>query len=484
MEFNSKGLLEPQIEHAKTLIDAQNRLGRSWDGSHTGTGKTPTACSLVRHFKKKFVILCPRNAIPTWEHWVKEFKLKPEAILGYEKLVRGKTKWLKYATTVKDKAEVRSALGMGEKDELDFFLRTKLKFPKDWLVVCDESHRGKGVTSLTAGIFIALKRQGYHCHLMSATQAMTPLDMRAFGYLMDLHNVSMKDFKRFCVDAGAEWVGKWGAQFFDSENPESVAKLQKIHHYLFDNIRVGHRLTRQDFGDIFPASQIVAEAYDMGAASDKIQGVYDDMELELMKLEEKTASYRNHIFAILTAARRKAEILKVPTMVEMAIDLYEEGKSIVIAVNYQDTIDALYARLEKEVGSHLIAQIHGGIQGKARESEIKLFNSDKKRLNLVNIVAGGESISLHDLIGNYPRASLFNPSYRAIAVLQFLGRIDRAYAKTPVYQRGIFAARTIEEEVARNFNRKKDHIDILNDGDMVPKRIFELTHGIAYGEGV
>jgi hypothetical protein len=483
MSFNSKGLLKPQIEHAEFLADAQKRLGKSWDGSHTGTGKTPTACSIIRDSGKPFVVLCPRNAIPTWKHWLKEFGLEAKAILGYEKLVRGSTPWLKYARLKKDKEAIRQILGVQE-NEMDAYLETVLKFPKDWLVVCDESHRGKGVTSLTAGIFIALKRQGYNCHLMSATQAMTPMDMRAFGYLMDLHNVSMKDFKRFCVDAGAEWVGKWGAQFFDSTNPESVAKLKKVHNYLFNEIRVGHRLTRQDFGDIFPASQIIAEPLDMGSASDKIQGVYDNMEVELAKLEERSANYKEHIFAILMKARMETEILKVPTIVEKAVELYEEGMSPVIFVNFQDSIDAIVSRLVKATHKDLIAQIHGGIQGRNREQQIADYNSDRKRFMVANMLAGGEFISLHDLIGNFPRASIFNPSYRAIAVLQALGRIDRANAKTPVLQLGMFAARTIEEEVAQNFNRKKDHIDILNDGDLVPKRIFEVTHRTAMGMNV
>ena len=480
MTFDSTGLLAPQIPHTKFLLDAQERLNKSWDGTITGGGKTYTACAMMKNMGRKFVILCPKLAKPTWEKTLAKFGLKAEVIINYDKLVRGNTPWATFVKTKKNKEEIRAALDWPVNDELPFWLRIKLKFPADWVIICDESHRGKGVESLTAGIFVALKRQNYACHLMSATQAMTPLDMRAFGYLMGLHGLTMKKFRVWARDtAGAQDVGKWNAQYFDSANPASVAKLKTVHNYLFHEMKVASRLVREDFGNIFPDNQIVAEAYDMGAASDKIQGVYDEMEFELQRLEDRTANYREHVFAILTKARRHAELLKVPTMVDMGLDLYAEGKSVVFFVNYVDTIVALNERLAKETHQDLIALIHGAQSYKARCQDIELFNADKKRFTVANMLAGGESISLHDLNGKYPRASIFNPSYRAISVLQALGRIDRAYAMTPVYQRGLLAARTIEEEVAANFTRKHDHLSLINDGDLVPKRVWALTKGLA-----
>ena len=100
--------------------------------------------------------------------------------------------------------------------------------------------------------------------------------------------------------------------------------------------------------------------------------------------------------------------------------------------------------------------------------DIALFQSDKKRITVANLAAGGESIDLHDITGKHPRASLINPSYRAIAVLQSIGRHDRAYAKSDCLTNLVLADGTVECSVAHNFNDKKGFIDTLNDGDLVP----------------
>lgn len=480
MSFNTAGLLEPQKAHAEFLANSIETNGISWDGSSTGTGKTFSALAIIRHLGKKFIVICPKLAIPQWNKELKNWGLKPEFITNFEKLARGNTPHYKHVSPKK----YRKLHGIEGTPEVPLFMSTVFKMPKDWLVVIDESHKMKGVDSLNAGMLFNLKRQGYMIHLMSATQATSPCDMRAFGYAMNLHDGEMKKFKEFCIESGAEWVGKWGAQYFDSKNPESMAKLHKVHEYLYDFKKVGSRLTRADMGDIFPRTQVVSEAYDMGVASDKIQSVYDEMEAELMMLEERCETYKKHILAIITKARRLTELLKVPTIVNMVADYNAEGRSAVIFVNYSDTIAAIVERLGKEFNPELIGQIHGGQTFNQRQRDIEDFQSDKKVFMVANLAAGGQCINLHDILGGRPRSSIINPSYSAIAVLQSAGRIDRAYAQSDVYQRFLLAARTIEENVATRLNDRNGFINALNDGtltdnDLIPSdRLFKFVHGM------
>lgn len=460
-------LLAPQIPHAEGIRQSLNVEQIVWDGSPTGTGKTYSTCAVLKDMGKKFVIICPKLAIPQWQKVLDLFGIKAEFILNYEKLCRGNTKYLKYRKAKKD---------------VPWFMRiywTK-KVAADTVFILDESHKCKGVESLQAGLMFAVKRQGFKAIYLSATQATTPMDMRAFGESMGLHNGEMRPFKEFCTEAGAEWKGKWGAQYFDSENPESVAKLAVVHNTLFHQKKVGFRMNRADFGEIFPDVQTDVQAYDMGANSDKIQGVYDEMEYELDKLEEHTSGYANHALAIIMAARRKAEMLKVPAMLEMGMDLFQEGKSVIYFVNFTDTIVALSDRLNKEVDPETVGKIFGDQSYAAKLRDMAAFNADSKRWMIANQAAGGQSINLHDLIGNYPRASIINPSYSAINIVQCAGRTDRAYAVTDVYLRFLFAARTIEESVCARLQTKKDFINILNDGDLVPnERIFKFAHGMS-----
>jgi ERCC4-related helicase len=319
---------------------------------------------------------------------------------------------------------------------------------------------------------------------MSATQAMTPLDMRAFGYATKLHrgmnhtktdNWGMKQFKAFMESAGAEFTGRFGAMYFDSSKPENVAKLQAIHRELFEVKKMASRMKREDFGDIFAHNQIECTPYDMGAHGAKIARVYEDMQMELARLEKHSENYSQHIFAVLTKARRLAELYKVPTLCELADDMMDEGKSVIIFVNYTESIEALYSRLAKTYGADMIGQVHGNQTFKQRHDDIAAFQGDRKRIMLCNITAGGECIDLQDLTGRFPRVAFINPSYRAISVLQCIGRADRAGAKSDILTNLVLANGTIEVSVGAKFNCKKGHLDILNDGDFVPDGISFTT---------
>lgn len=481
MTFDTTGLIGPQPQHATTLSVSLKTQNKSWDNSPTGTGKTYVALALARYVNRPFVVICPKLAIPQWRDLIKEWKLDHlcKLIINHEKLARGNTPHYKFIIP----AAYRKLHNIPETVEVPEFLRAYFKFPAYWFVLVDECHKCRGVETLSAGLLFNLRRQNYTHHAMSATQATSPSDMRAFGFDMDLHDGTMKDFKRFQVEAGGEWVGKWGRIDFDSENTESMAKLEVVRNSLFNERKIGSRMKRSDFGNIFPPSQVVADALDMGAASDAIAAVYDEMQVELLMLEERCENYKEHILAIITKARRKAELLKIPCITEMVCDFKDEGRSTVVFLNYTDSIVALAERLRKELGKEAVGTIYGGQPVKLRLSDIADFQADKKIVTVANILAGGQSINLHNLLGKRSRSSLLNPSYSAVAVLQSAGRIDRAYAQGDVFQRFLLAARTIEEHVARRFHDRNRFITALNDGtlsdaDLIPT---DLLAGFARG---
>ena len=116
----------------------------------------------------------------------------------------------------------------------------------------------------------------------------------------------------------------------------------------------------------------------MGENGIKIGHVYNDMAAEIARLEDRCKDYALHVLAIITKARRMAELLKVPSLCEMTEDLYDEGKSILIFVNYADSIEALVSRLSKKFGADMIAQIHGGVSIRQRFDDIAAFQADRK----------------------------------------------------------------------------------------------------------
>ena len=462
-------LLEPQIPHAKRILDSLYTYGVAADLSETGCGKTYVASWVAKKINVPITVICPKAMITPWQRVLSTFGIKTRSInvgkaekydgpcdnyvVNYEQLVRG-TRCNHLVEYDRNKFTSRNVF--------DIDNGIKVKIPQHSLIVLDEVHKCKGSSSLNSSLLITFKKLGYKVLLMSASAATMPPEMRAFGFATNLHNGWQ--FKTWLNEMG-DVVGTRFGEAFDMKSHKSQMGMRWIHDKLFNSQSVASRLTRMEMKAMFPDNRVFAECFDMGANTDKINNVYELMEAEIARLDERSSNYRAHVFAEIVKARRMAEVLKVPTMVEQIVEMYREGMSPVVFVNFQETIDALKKRLS-EFGNE-VALIVGGQSKKTRDREIDAFQSDVKRIMLVNSAAGNAGIGLHDLNGKYARGSILSPSYSAINLVQCLGRIHRAEGKTPCIQKIMFAAGTIEERCCERVQAKLDNLDLLNDGDLV-----------------
>lgn len=439
-------LLEPQRDHALRGLNSLLLNGIFADLSETGCGKTYVASWLAKYMNVPVVVVCPKVVKRNWEKVLGSFGIRANVIINFELLMRGNTSHLTFKN--------------GKDDDSSFY---QIHFPKDALVIIDEVHKCKGWNSKNSDFLIACKQQGFKLLLLSATAATNPLEMRSFGYATLLHNLT--NFRKFLGDAGA-YTGRFGGYQIDVTCDRTIKAMGNIHSDLFTNLKIAGRMTRKQFGSIFPNNRVIADAFDMGSNTAKIQKVYDIMERELAQLEESSRFYKEHQFAIMTKARRMAELLKVPTMVEMIEDLFDEGISPVCFVNYTETVNAIRSRLEKssKMANHLNFLV-GGQNEKVRNAGIDAFQSNKRRIMIANTAAGNAGVDLHDLMGGYMRNSIISPSFSAIHIIQALGRINRAEGKSPCTQTIMFALDTIEEHACRRVQAKINNIDMLNDGD-------------------
>jgi SNF2 family DNA or RNA helicase len=257
-----------------------------------------------------------------------------------------------------------------------------------------------------------------------------------------------------------DWINKhgcnqndWGYYVFQGNEKH----LKKIHKQIYPN--KGHRVSIKELGDKFPDTQISAESYTMDNAN-KIQAIYKKMEKQLLTLKDKSVNDSNSYLTYLLRARQQVELLKVPTLIEIAENAIEEGNSVVIFVNFTETLKALAERLDTK------SVVYGEQTDSERETIVNNFQIDNSRIIILNIKAGGVGISLHDLNGNYPRLSLICPTYSAQDMKQSLGRVHRSGGKTKSIQKIIYAANTIEEKVCEKMKAKLNNIDLLNDGDL------------------
>ena len=445
--MNVELLLPPQREHAVSLLNSLYINGVACDQSETGTGKTYVAAWLAKNLNSPVVIVCPKIMIPAWTKVLSYFGIKAHCLINYEKLMRGNTEHLNF----------KDGKDNGPSDYV-------INFPKNSLVILDEVHKCKSATSKNSDFLIKLKMDGYKSLLLSATSATNPLEMKAFGFATTLHN--LVSYRQFITSSGA-YAGRYGGFQIDLQSQKTVEAMSNIHNTLFNLYKVSSRMTRKMFDKIFPDNHVMADCFDMGTNTDKINRVYLQMEAEMAALEESSINYSQHHFAIMTKARRMAELLKVPTMVEMIEDWYDEGISPVVFVNFTDTVEAIEKQLAKNRKfDGKIARIVGGQSDKVRQNDIELFQSDVKRIMIANLAAGNAGVSLHDLNGNFARGSIISPSYSAINLLQALGRIHRAEGKTTCIQKVMFAAGTIEVEACKRVQCKLNNLECLNDGDL------------------
>ena len=75
-------------------------------------------------------------------------------------------------------------------------------------------------------------------------------------------------------------------------------------------------------------------------------------------------------------------------------------------------------------------------------------------------------MSIHDLHGNHPRITLLSPTFNATELVQALGRVHRAGAKTKSLQRIVYIANTVEEKIADKLEKKIKNLNNLNNGDL------------------
>jgi len=440
------------------LLEEDDYYGFSLDGDGRfllgdftvthNTGKTYSSIAVARELDLKICVICPKSIINKWKQVITEhFGLGDKLIdvTNYEKLIRG-NKDSKIGSFVLH----RHARGK----------KFEWKLPKKTLIIWDEAHKLKNWKTQNAKRCNDAIVKGYPMLFCSATLATNPLEMRAIGKAVKLFTGS-RSYYDWAYNNGV-YKGTWGLEF---NNDRRV--LKRLNHQLFT--QRGVRLRRDKIPN-FPVSEISPEIYDMDLQDvNKINEIFWEMEreLELVRQREKEDKKRaNQVnqelqeIVIQMRARQKTELVKVPLFIEMIEEAKEEGFSVVVFVNFTETLQAMANR----IGTTCI--FDGQIPDKERAKNVKLFQADKERVIIVNTQSGGTGLDLHDLHGNFPRLSLISPAYSVILMKQALGRVWRDGAKTKSLQKIVCVANTVEENVCKNLQRKFNNLSLLNDGEL------------------
>ena len=192
----------------------------------------------------------------------------------------------------------------------------------------------------------------------------------------------------------------------------------------------------------------------------EIDEIYAELPSRLKDLSE------NELVA-LGQLQQRAEQFKAPSMAKLAADYEEDGMSVVILVNYRDTVTKIRDILTKKgVG---FVTILGQMNQDERQENIDRFQANEVHVCIATLKAAGVSLSLHDERRERRRVSLISPGYDASDVVQALGRIRRC-GGTKAIQHFVFAANTVEDRVADAVERKIGNIEALNRNDLIGVR--------------
>jgi hypothetical protein len=434
------GLRTWQVNSVGKLCAALEKWNCAIDGSDLGIGKTYIACAVARELDMDILVVCPKAVTETWRRVVcNHFSMKSRlrGIINYEMLRRGK-KNSDIASFVKNRTT--------HKEEFTW------KIPKNTLIVWDESQKLKGAATQNSKTCLHALKQGYKMLFCSATNATNPLELRTVGMCIQLFK-NGKQYYQWLYAHGVD-RGRFGLEFNNSKDV-----LRKLHKDIFHDR--GVRLTRDTIPN-FPESEIIAECYNMeDESTKKINQHYEEMEKELAKIRKKEKTDKTSELTAILRARQKIELVKVPLFIDMIEEGIENDMSVVVFVNFTDTLTGLAERLNTS------CIFDGKTKDEIRQKNVDNFQEDKERIILVNIQSGGAGLTLGDMTGKYPRLALISPSYSAIHMRQSTGRIWRESSKTKSIQKIIFVAGTVEEQVCDNVNKKLLNLDLLNDGDLL-----------------
>ena len=412
--------LFPKQAEARDFFCAKQDAGfNTLDTSHVGTGKTVVAAHTAKSLGRSVAVICPKAVIPSWEKELAETGVDAIFVTNYEKLRTGKTEWMSKR---------------GKK-------LMKWHLPKDTLVLVDEVHKASaGAYTQNAQMLISLVAQGYKVHGMSATASKTPVEMRALGYALGLHSLNkpqgrLKSWYGWMMANGCK-QDHWGQWMLTRR-----AHLNDIREIMYStNVK---RLTVDDFPESFKENRVFLTPVSHASAA-KIARAYtkEGITAEIVEQYIRTGTVEDSEWVLvnLLRARQLAESLKAKEMADIAADHVEQGHSVVLFVNFSETVSTLQSLLGCRA-------IQGGQSAEERQDIIDSFQRDEEHTIVVNIAAGGTGISLHDVVGNRQRISLISPTFNDKDHQQALGRIHRNGAKSDAIQKIMVATGSIEEQV-------------------------------------
>lgn len=415
-----------------------------------GLGKTFAAWASILEIlesskeKRKILIVCPLGVVANWRssiqwmgtnRWVEEV-----VILNYERL---------------DKIfEGRPRKGAKKMSKRDMARRGAAREEFD-IVLFDESHALKNLTSLRSKFSVKLYGSAKMIFWLSATAGQNPLEL---GYLAPIlakktgdRALTTQDFEQWCVkNLPGVSRGKFGAWAWAGGKEEE----EEIHQLLFDPDRKGVKpALRRSASDLagWPEVNRIVHSVELdGEALRLYKLAWEEFKKALDGIggfgKQNAALVKNEAVIRL---RQKSSLLKVEDSIELCLELLDNGRQVAISCEFLATMDAMEEELRKKKISY--ARVDGLCTNSSqlKEAERLRYQRGDAKVILFNVVEG---ISLHEGEinnggNNVPRCQIDHDlRWSAIQAHQIDGRSHRDGKFAQVYW--VVAKETIDGRVA------------------------------------
>lgn len=443
-------LFEYQKVHFITLERTLLKNNLILDASDTGTGKTYVILSIVKKHKLRALVICPKSMISTWFEVAEYLGINLYGVSNYECFSRGNY----YDRDMKKHKSLYFKKNIDIKNEVEY-VTYDIKFPNNFMIIYDEAHRCKKYNTINSKVIQSCKRNKNKLALLSATIIDKIEHFKPFGFIFDLYK-DVGSFTKWINDAYKKSII---SETLKEKVDDKKIKLIIINHYLFPEY--GSRMKINDLSDIFKNNDIKAICYKC-KDFEEINDEYNKINTAMKKLKNRSSKIS---LKDIMKARQNIETYKIPIIEKEIKKLIKKGKSVVVFVNFVKTAHTLC----EQFNTNCI--IIGGQTFDIRNENIKKFQNNESNIIICTAQSGSTGLSLHDIHGNHPRASIISPSYSGTELTQTLGRIHRANAKTHSEQYIIYCANTCEEKVAAIVTDKIENIRTINDGDLFPNII-------------
>lgn len=472
-------LYDFQVNTANFIIDRIQNMQPVLDCSVVGAGKTFIALHVLRQLQRKFIVVCPKIVIAHWKENIQDAELQHICldVVNYEKIKIGNTPYF----TNDCKRTVSKH-------------RVKWNLPDKAIVIFDEAHKLKGFDTINSQLLLNIPTSTATPYLISATIADSPL---AFLNVARAFRLCTNQYK-FLASFGYSKPHPQRGWKFDNDKQHLI----RLHNIIFhENTHPGVRITYDQiniltrinvvkliqiddtFNRVEHLYKLIDDTIEQHSNTYKLdiaKPINDELFHSLMlKAQDALNSFDNNQLAEIeqtilleyaddvlvkrTRLKQFIELIKTKLILPRIMDNYQQGKSIVVMLNYSWSIDMLYKSIAKLTGPSAIGVITGS--SKNRNETIKAFQNDEIRLIILNIKAAGVGISLHDTSGTHERVSYISPSDNIYELQQALGRIYRATSKSDAYQYFITVKDSIETTVYLNYINKLNMMSRILTGE-------------------